>query len=72
MTEEAHVLCPSLCSQLWKELDIVCFKFKPFSDHQLDGPAAGDVLESTVDEESDSVVRKAIEYVVRPDCSVIN
>jgi hypothetical protein len=57
ITEEAAALCPSLPSQLWLKLDIVCFVFPPFeSKHE-----ASQVTDFKVDEESDSVVRKAIE-----------
>jgi hypothetical protein len=57
ITEEAARLCPGLPSRLWRELDIVCFVFPPFERE-------GEATEGTdykVDEESDSVVRKAIE-----------
>jgi hypothetical protein len=57
ITEEAAELCPSLPSQLWLKLDIVCFVFPPFeAKHE-----ATEVTDFKVDEESDSVVRKAIE-----------
>jgi hypothetical protein len=59
MTEQAAELCAELPSFLWLKLDIVGFIFKPFRGNTAsdltDGP------ESQVDEESDSVVRKAIE-----------
>jgi hypothetical protein len=60
ITNQAAELCPELPSFLWRELDIVCFIFKPFGE----GDEAVDGTEFKVDEESDSVVRKAIEYVL--------
>jgi hypothetical protein len=59
ITEEAARLCPGLPSRLWRELDTVCFVFPPFENE-------GEATEKTdyqVDEESDSIVRKAIEWV---------
>ncbi|KAF2819129.1 UDP-Glycosyltransferase/glycogen phosphorylase, partial [Ophiobolus disseminans] len=61
VTEEANTLCPELRSQLWQKLDIVCFKFRPFSNHLDDKPTEATEITTKVDEESDSVVRKAIE-----------
>jgi hypothetical protein len=57
ITKEAAGRCPSLPSQLWLKLDIVCFVFPPFEDKHK----PSDVTDFKVDEESDSVVRKAIE-----------
>jgi hypothetical protein len=57
ITSQAAELCPELPSFLWRELDIVCFIFKPFGEG--DEAVEGTVFK--VDEESDSVVRKAIE-----------
>lgn len=64
ITEEADILCPHLRSLLWSQLDIVSFKFKPFGDVPGDDPTSEDAFDIRVDEESDSVVRKAIMYVV--------
>jgi hypothetical protein len=57
ITKQTAELCPKLPSFLWRELDIVCFIFKPFGvkDEAFQG------TEFKVDEESDSVARKAIE-----------
>jgi hypothetical protein len=57
ITKQAAALCPELASALWRELDIVCFIFKPFGDED----EACEGTEEKVDEESDSVARKAIE-----------
>jgi hypothetical protein len=57
ITKQAATLCPELASALWRELDIVCFIFKPFGDED----EACEGTEERVDEESDSVARKAIE-----------
>jgi hypothetical protein len=57
ITEEAAEHCPSLSSQLWLKLDVVCFIFRPFEKKH----EPTDVTDFKVDEESDSVVRKAIE-----------
>jgi len=61
VTEEANTLCPELRSLLWRKLDIVCFAFKPFGDDHNAGPTQAAGIDTKVDEESDSVVRKAIE-----------
>jgi hypothetical protein len=57
ITRQAAALCPELASSLWRELDIVCFIFRPFGDEDK----ACEHTEWKVDEESDSVARKAIE-----------
>jgi hypothetical protein len=59
VTVQAERLCPELPSLLWCELDIVCFVFKPFNDDTSHDAPGGP--EFKVDEESDSVARKAIE-----------
>jgi hypothetical protein len=59
ITEEAFALCPRLPSRLWLKLDIVCFVFKPFIGE--DGQESTHEPLFKVDEESDSVARKAIE-----------
>ncbi|KAH8724715.1 putative trehalose synthase-like protein [Phaeosphaeriaceae sp. PMI808] len=59
ITQQAAQLCPELPSLLWHKLDIVCFIFKPFANEP--GHEATEGTEFKVDEESDSVVRKAIE-----------
>jgi hypothetical protein len=61
ITEEADKLCPDLAARLWKELDIVMYVLSPFDDHE-DGHKATDCEFSkwVIDEESDSVVRKAV------------
>lgn len=59
ITTAAKNLCPSLPAMLWKQLDIVCFVFEPFSsetEHEANKAAA-----MIVDEESDSMARKTIE-----------
>jgi hypothetical protein len=66
ITEEAHSICPQLRSLLWAHLDIVCFKFKPFGNDHGQDPTPEDSYDIKVDEESDSVARKAIEYVIQP------
>lgn len=59
VTEQAAELCPELSSLLWRNIDVVCFIFKPFTGETRDEPTQE--AESQVDEESDSVVRKTIE-----------
>ncbi|KAH3953115.1 hypothetical protein HBH53_036920 [Parastagonospora nodorum] len=59
ITQQAVVLCPELPSLLWSCIDVVCLVFAPFTDETRGEPFLN--LESQVDEESDSVVRKAIE-----------
>jgi hypothetical protein len=59
ITQQAAALCPELPSLLWSCIDVVCLVFAPFTDETRGEPFLN--LESQVDEESDSVVRKAIE-----------
>jgi len=61
ITQEAKGLCPRLPTLLWSQLDIVCFVFKPFSDGGDNEEELAPDDEFKVDEESDSVARKAIE-----------
>lgn len=61
ITKQTAELCPELPSLLWHKLDIVCFIFKPFDNKA--GYVASEGAECKVDEESDSMVRKAIESV---------
>ncbi|KAF1915723.1 hypothetical protein BDU57DRAFT_281631 [Ampelomyces quisqualis] len=59
ITIQAEELCPELPGLLWSKLDIVCFVFEPFNDDTSHDAPGG--TECKVDEESDSVARKAIE-----------
>ncbi|KAL5119109.1 hypothetical protein ACEQ8H_003033 [Pleosporales sp. CAS-2024a] len=59
ITEEAAALCSELPSLLWHSIDVVCLVMKPFTTETRGEPFTS--VESQVDEESDSVARKAIE-----------
>ena len=59
ITQQAAALCPELPSLLWSSIDIVCLVLAPFTEETRGEQFLS--LESQLDEESDSVVRKAIE-----------
>jgi hypothetical protein len=60
ITKDAAQLCPDLAKRLWMELDIVMFILSPFDDNELHQATNSEFNKWVVDEESDSVVRKAV------------
>lgn len=62
ITDEAYEHCENLPARLWRALDIVCFVFKPFDETQ-EVEASSEDINLRVDEESDAMARKAVEWV---------
>jgi hypothetical protein len=61
LTRQASEMSPQIMSRLWLELDAVSFVFSP----TLDDSEPGNRSDMTVDEQADSMARKATTYVLR-------
>jgi hypothetical protein len=61
LTKQASEMSPQIMSRLWLELDAMPFVFSP----TLDDSKTGNCSDMTVDEQADSMARKATTYVIR-------